>query len=56
MAQIKNHKDRKTGKAKAKACLFVGVSKTIFTRVLTLKSAKAIWDYLKEEYAGDQRI
>jgi hypothetical protein len=58
MAQIKNHKERKTGKAKAKAkaCLFAGVSKTIFTRALTLKSAKAIWDYLKEEYAGDQRI
>ncbi|XP_014503091.1 uncharacterized protein LOC106763408 [Vigna radiata var. radiata] len=37
MAQIKNHKDRKTRKAKA-------------------KSAKAIWDYLKEEYDGDDRI
>ena len=56
MAQIKNNKERKTKKAKAKACLFAALSKTVFTRVMTLKSAKAIWDYLKEEYARDQRI
>ncbi|XP_061345818.1 uncharacterized protein LOC133291556 [Gastrolobium bilobum] len=24
--------------------------------IMTLKSAKEIWDYLKEEYAGDERI
>lgn len=56
MAQIKSHKERKTRKAKAKACLFAGVSKTIFPRVMTLKTPKEIWDYLKEEYAGDERI
>ncbi|RDY03962.1 hypothetical protein CR513_12386, partial [Mucuna pruriens] len=47
---------KKTRKAKAKSCLFAGVSTTIFTRIMTLKSAKAIWDYLKGEYAGDERI
>ncbi|KAA8550126.1 hypothetical protein F0562_001810 [Nyssa sinensis] len=56
MAQIKNHKDRKTRKSKTKACLFVAVSSTIFTRVMSLKSAKAIWDYLKTEYEGNERI
>ncbi|KAA8534200.1 hypothetical protein F0562_031608 [Nyssa sinensis] len=56
MAQIKNHKDRKTRKSKAKACLFAAVSSTIFTRVMSLKSAKAIWDYLKTEYEGNERI
>ncbi|KAA8550464.1 hypothetical protein F0562_002148 [Nyssa sinensis] len=56
MAQIKNHKDRKTRKSKAKACLFAAVSSTIFTRVMALKSAKAIWDYLKIEYEGNERI
>ncbi|XP_014503108.1 uncharacterized protein LOC106763427 [Vigna radiata var. radiata] len=56
MAQIKIHKERKTTKAKAKSCLFAGVSQTIFTRIMTLRSAKIIWDYLKEEYAGDERI
>ncbi|KAA8521179.1 hypothetical protein F0562_011854 [Nyssa sinensis] len=56
MAQIKNHKDRKTRKSKAKAYLFAAVSSTIFTRVMSLKSAKAIWDYLKTEYEGNERI
>ena len=56
MAQIKNHKERKMKKAKARSCLFTGVSQMIFTRIMTLKSPKAIWDYLKEEYAGDDRI
>ena len=56
LAQIKNHKERKTKKSKAKACLFTAVSTTIFTRVMSLKIANAFWDYLKEEYAGDERI
>ncbi|XP_040942499.1 uncharacterized protein [Gossypium hirsutum] len=28
----------------------------IFTRIMSLKSAKKIWDYLKVGYAGDERI
>ncbi|XP_019266009.1 PREDICTED: uncharacterized protein LOC109243519 [Nicotiana attenuata] len=56
VAQIKSHKEKKTRKSKAKATLFAGVSATIFTRVMTLKSAKEIWDYLKGEYTGDERI
>jgi hypothetical protein len=56
MTQIKTHKELKTKKSKAKACLFAAVSATIFTRVMSHKSAKSIWDYLKEEYAGDERI
>ncbi|XP_073314961.1 uncharacterized protein [Primulina huaijiensis] len=56
MAQIKTQKEKKTRKSKAKACLFSAVSSTIFTRIMSLKTAKAIWDYLKGEYAGDERI
>ncbi|KAA8533202.1 hypothetical protein F0562_033265 [Nyssa sinensis] len=56
MAQIKIYKEKRTRKSKAKACLFAAVSPTIFTRIMSLKSAKDIWDYLKEEYAGDERI
>ncbi|OIT29632.1 protein trichome birefringence-like 35, partial [Nicotiana attenuata] len=56
MAQIKSHKEKKTRKSKAKATLFAGVSAIIFTRVMALKSAKEIWDYLKGEYTGDERI
>ncbi|KAG5225961.1 gag-pol polyprotein [Salix suchowensis] len=56
LTQIKTHKELKTKKSKAKACLFAAVSATIFTRIMSHKSAKSIWDYLKEEYAGDERI
>ena len=56
MTQIKTHKEMKTKKSKAKACLFAAVSTTIFTRIMSRKTAKSIWDYLKEEYAGDERI
>ncbi|XP_017438417.1 uncharacterized protein LOC108344493 [Vigna angularis] len=56
VAQIKNHKEKKTQKAKAKSCLYAGISATIFSRIMSLKSAKAIWDYLKREYTGDEKI
>src|SRR3990172_4463401 len=46
MAQIKVHKEKKTKKSKAKACLFAAISSTIFTRIMSLKSTKEIWDYL----------
>jgi len=36
--------------------LFAGVLKIVFTRIMTIKTPKAIWDYLKEEYARDERI
>jgi len=56
IAQIKAHKEKKTKKSKAKACLFAAVSSTVFTRIMSLKTAKEVWDYLKEEYSGDERI
>ena len=40
--QIRYHKERKQQKSKAKSCLFSAVSPTIFTRIVTLKSAKDI--------------
>nr|KYP44288.1 Retrovirus-related Pol polyprotein from transposon TNT 1-94 [Cajanus cajan] len=55
VAQLKNHKERKTRKAKAKACLFSSVSKIIFTRIMNLNSAKDIWNYLKSEYQGSEQ-
>jgi len=56
MAQIKAHKEKKMKKSKVKACLFAAVSSTIFTRIMSLKSVKDIWDYLMTEYEGDERI
>jgi len=53
MTQIKTHKEMKTKKSKAKACLFATVSSIIFTRIISRKTSKSIWDYLKEEYIGD---
>ena len=47
LAQLRNHKEKKTRKSKAKACLFSALSSTIFTRVMNLGSAKSIWEYLK---------
>jgi len=43
-------------RSKAKVCLFAVVSPMVFTRIMSLKSAKEIWDYLKAEYEGDERI
>lgn len=56
MAQIKNHKERKTRKSKARATLFAAVSQDIFTRIMTIKSAFEVWNFLKDEYEGDERI
>ena len=56
MAQIKSQKEKKTKKSKAKACLFAVVASTIFTRIMSLKTAKEIWEFLKIEYEGDERI
>ncbi|GAV86654.1 UBN2 domain-containing protein [Cephalotus follicularis] len=54
--QIKYHKERITKKAKAKSCLYAAVSPTIFTRIMRCDSVKEIWDFLKKEYEGDEKI
>ena len=56
VAKIKAHKEKKTRKSKTKACLFAAVSQMIFMRIMSLKTAKEIQDYLKAEYEGDERI
>ena len=47
---------RKMKKAKTRSYLFIGVSQMILTKIMTLKTSKEIWDYLKEKYEGDERI
>jgi len=56
VAQIKSHKEKRMKRSKTKACLFATVSPMVFTRIMSLNSAKEIWDYLKAEYEGDERI
>lgn len=36
--------------------MFVAVSKEIFTRIMTIKSAYKIWSFLQNKYEGDERI
>ncbi|RVW75056.1 hypothetical protein CK203_056036 [Vitis vinifera] len=47
VAQMKLHKERRTRKAKAKACLFAAVSPSIFIKIMKIDSAAEIWEYLK---------
>ena len=56
LAQIRNQKEMKQRKSKAKATLFTAVSSTIFSRIMMLKTAKEIWDFLKQEYEGNERV
>ena len=53
---MKNHKEKKTKKAKAKACLFFAISPLILTRSMQLESAVEIWEHLGEEYQGNERV
>ncbi|PKI76103.1 hypothetical protein CRG98_003464 [Punica granatum] len=54
--QIRYYKERTIRKAKAKSCLYVAVSPSIFSRIMMCESAQAIWDFLKAECQGDERI
>ncbi|KAK9107043.1 hypothetical protein Syun_023054 [Stephania yunnanensis] len=56
VAQMKLHKERRQRKSKAKATLFAAVTSTIFTRIMTMKTTHEIWNFLKGEYEGDERI
>jgi len=55
IAQMKNHKESRQRKSKAKASLFAAVSSSIFTRIMTLKTTNKIWNFLKE-YEGNERV
>ncbi|XP_010523618.1 PREDICTED: uncharacterized protein LOC104801932 [Tarenaya hassleriana] len=54
--QIKLYKERMASKAKAMSCIFSAVSPSIFTKIMGLESAKEMWDFLKKEYEGDEKI
>ncbi|XP_017416709.1 uncharacterized protein LOC108327526 [Vigna angularis] len=56
VVQMKNHKERRLRKSKAKSILFTAVSPVIFNRIMTLKTTYEIWKFLKEEYEGSERI
>ena len=44
VAQMKLHKERRTRKAKAKACLFAAVSPSIFIKIMKIDLTAKIWE------------
>ena len=56
IAQIKNHKERKQRKSKAKATLLAAGASTTLARIMTLKTTNKIWDFLKQEYEGNEKV
>ncbi|KAG6489640.1 hypothetical protein ZIOFF_050916 [Zingiber officinale] len=54
--QIWFHKESITRKAKAKSCLYAAVSPFIFNGIMKFPTAKDIWNFLKIEYEGDEKI
>lgn len=56
IAQVKNQKDKKSRMSKARATLFAAASLEIFVRIMTIKFAFEVWNFLKKEYEGDERI
>lgn len=55
MAQIKNNREERKKRYKAKTCIHSTISKTIFTQIMTYETRKQAWDLLKEEYQGNIR-
>ncbi|XP_022738756.1 uncharacterized protein LOC111291345 [Durio zibethinus] len=52
--RLKHRKKRRQRNQRQRpACLLQSI---IFTHIMSLKSTKEIWDYLKNEYEGDERI
>jgi len=53
---MKNHKEKKGRKSKEKSSLLVVELKDIFIRIITIDSAFKIYNIMKDEYEGDDRI
>jgi len=56
LAQIRNHHEERARKFKAKTCLYFAVLKAIFPRIIVLDITKQIWNYLQEDFHGNERI
>ncbi|KAA8526936.1 hypothetical protein F0562_008835 [Nyssa sinensis] len=56
IAQLKNYEEQKAKKPRALTCLHSALSKTIFLSVIACETPKEIWEKLREEYEGSQRV
>ncbi|KAK5792621.1 hypothetical protein PVK06_033736 [Gossypium arboreum] len=55
IAQMKQHSEECAKKHKVMACLKIGVSNVVFTRIMTCDSPKQAWEKLKEEFIGSDK-
>ena len=55
LAHMRNNRDERKRRYKAKTCIHSAVSETIFTKIMTCETAKQAWDLLKQEYQGNVR-
>ena len=56
ITQIKNHRKATRRRFKAKTCNHLAISKAILTRIMVCDNAKQIWDALREEFQGNDKI
>ena len=53
---IRKYDELVTRSPKALTCLHSAVSEVIFIRIMALETAKEVWDKLKEEFEGSDRV
>ncbi|XP_015167177.1 uncharacterized protein [Solanum tuberosum] len=56
VAQMKIYEDAKSRKPKALRCLHSALSDVIFTRIMACETPKEVWEKLKEEFDGSDRV
>ncbi|XP_021899480.1 uncharacterized protein LOC110815830 [Carica papaya] len=54
--QLKMYEEDISKKPRALSCLDATISDSIFSRIMNLRNPKQVWDKLKEEFKGDERI
>ncbi|XP_016576415.2 uncharacterized protein LOC107874033 [Capsicum annuum] len=56
IAQMKNYEDTKSKKPNALTCLHPTLLDVIFIRIMACKTPKEVWEKLKEEFDGSDRV
>ena len=54
--QIKTYEERVSKKFRALSTLHAAVDETIFTRIMACETAKQVWDKLRMEFQGSDKI
>ena len=56
MAHIKEYEEQKLKKDRAITCIHSGLADHVFTKIMNLETPKQVWEKLKEEYEGGERV